>query len=163
MDEFDREVMEFMTRLGRAYGLDDLSAKVIGLLYTEPEEIPMEDIAKRTGYSLASISNTMRMLETIGMVRRMKKPGTKKVFFYMEKNLAKLNVMKLNAVINNFVKPTQDILPPLMEEYTGRVKDERSKKRLKLVENYYKQLLEFEKITKGWIDDLEKIANKFES
>jgi len=162
MDEFDAAAMEFMAKLGRTYGLEELQSKVIGLLYIEPEDISMEEVADRTGYSLASISNTMRTLEAMGMVKRIKKPGTKRVFFYMEKNLAKLNVMKLNAVINNFIKPNKDILPALIERYRGRARDEKSKKKIMIVENYYKQLLEFEKITEGWVKDLEEIANKFD-
>ena len=161
MDEFDSAAMEYMTKLGKNYGLGELQSKVIGLLYIEPEDISLEEIADRTGYSLASISNTMKMLEAFGMVQRIKKPGTKKVFFYMEKNLAKLNIMKLNAVLNNFIKPNKDILPELIEKYRDKVRDEKSKKKIKIAEDYYKQLLRFEEITERWIRDLEKIANEF--
>ncbi|MBN2014346.1 MAG: hypothetical protein JW778_04125 [Candidatus Altiarchaeota archaeon] len=160
MDEFDSAAIEFMANLGRNHGLGELQSKVIGLLYIEPEEISLEEIAEKTGYSLASISNTMKMLEAFGMVQRIKKPRTKKVYFYMEKNLARLNIMKLNAVLNNFIKPNKDILPALIEKYRNKVRDEKSKKKLRIVENYYKQMLEFEEITENWIKDLGEIANK---
>ena len=160
IDELDKEAMDFMATLGRVYGFSDLQSKAIALLYLEPDEISMEDIAEKTGYSLASISNTMKMLEAFGMIARRRKPKTKKVYFYMEKNLAKLNIMKLAAMRSNFLAPAKEILPALIKKYKNRVKDERSKKKVAIAENYYKQLLCFEGMIAHWIAELEEMSAK---
>ena len=81
MDELEKEWMAAFNKIAKSFGLDDLSSKVVSVLYLEPEEVPMEDLAKKTGYSLASISNTMRVLGNMGFVQRIKKPGTKKIYF----------------------------------------------------------------------------------
>ena len=158
MEELDKDVMEFFSTLFKPYGLNDLTAKVIGALYIEPEEVPMEYIAKKTGYSLASICNTMKMLETLGMAQRIKKPGTNKVFFYMEKELAKLNLMKLHATHNNFIKPAKETLPLMMDKYRDKARDEKSKQKLRIMENYYEQLLQFEGILDEFMKKLEGIS-----
>jgi len=158
MDELDREVMEFFSTLMKSYGLNDLPAKIIGVIYIEPEEVSMNYIARKTGYSLASISNTIKVVETMGVVQRIKKPGTNKVFFYMEKDLAKLNIIKIHAAINNFIKPAKEILPKIIEKYKDRVKDEKSKQKLKIIENYYAQLLQFEGILDEFMKKLEGMS-----
>lgn len=158
MEELDREIMDFFSTLMRSYGLNDLPAKIIGALYIEPEEVSMDYIANKTGYSLASISNTMKMIEAIGVVQRIKKPGTNRVFFYMEKDLAKLNMMKLHAALNNFIKPAKETLPAIIEKYRDRVRDEKSKQKLRIIENYYTQLLQFEMILDDFIKKLEVMS-----
>ena len=82
MQNIDQEFVEFFSRLLRSIGLDDLSSKIVAILYIEDREISMEEIAKMTGYSLASISNKMKLLETLAMVQRINRPGTKSCLLY---------------------------------------------------------------------------------
>jgi len=124
MEELEQEAIEFFCNIGKGYGLKDLTMKVFAILYLEPEEVAMEDIAKRTGYSLASISNAAKVLENIGIVQRRKRPKTKKVFLYIEKNLIKLNIQKLRAAQESFVRSIKLSLPPIIEKYKAKVKDE---------------------------------------
>ena len=160
MEELDNDVMGFLSTLMKSYGLNDLPAKVTGALYIETEDVSMDYVARKTGYSLASISNTMKMLETMGVVQRIKKPGTKKVFFYMEKDLIRLNVMKINAMQNNFIKPAKETLPRIIKKYKNKVKDNKSKQKLRIIENYYTQLLQFEGILGEFIKKLEEMSIK---
>lgn len=157
MDMIDKEFVEIFKNMGRAYGLSDLPLKVIGILYLEPDEIAMEEIAKKTGYSLASVSNTMKFLVGAGMVQRVKKPGSKKLFYFMDKNLIKLNLKKLEAVYENMIWPLKDQLPSLIRKYKEKVKDETSKKKLEIIENYYKQVTDFESLIEKWKKDLQKL------
>ena len=150
--------MEFFGNMGKTFGLHDLPLKIIGNLYLEPKEISMENIAKKTGYSLASISNTMKMLETTGMVKRKKKPGDRKLYYFMTKDLATLNINKLQATQNIMIKPAKLFFPPLIKEYSSKVKDESSKNKLKVIKNYYEQIKEFEALMKKWTKDLEQMS-----
>jgi len=158
MEGLEEEFVGFISNVFRSYGLGDLASKIIGILYLEPEAVAMEDIARKTGYSLASISNTMKILGNIGVVQRIKKPGTKKVFFYMEKDLARLNIMKLRAAQNNFIKPAKEILPQIIDKYKNRIKDEKSKQKLRIIENYHAQILVSEEILQQAIERLEEMS-----
>ena len=154
------EFVAFFSRVTRAYGFNDLSSKVTATLYLEPGEIAMEDVAKKTGYSLASVSNTMKILENIGIVQRIKKPGTKRVFFYMEKNIIKLNIQKLRNAHENLTKPVKTDLPPIIKKYRNLVNDEKSKQKLQIIENYHTQVLQFERVLQHWIEELEEMSEK---
>jgi DNA-binding transcriptional regulator GbsR (MarR family) len=74
MNGIEEDFMQFLSGMTKVFGTQDLMLKVFALLFIEPEEIAMDDIAKKTGYSLASISNTMKMLENIGGIKRIHKP-----------------------------------------------------------------------------------------
>ena len=91
MEDLDEEVIEFFTNMGKAFGWDELPSKVVAVLHLETEPMPMEEIAKKTGYSLSSISNVMKMLEGFGMVNRVKKPNSRKAYFIHEYDLGKAN------------------------------------------------------------------------
>ncbi|MBL7054378.1 hypothetical protein ISS05_01320 [Candidatus Woesearchaeota archaeon] len=162
MQELEQEAIEFFCRIGRAYGLKDITMKIFAILYLEPEELAMEEIAKRTGYSLASVSNAAKILGNVGIVQRRKKPKTKKVFFYVEKNLVKLNIQKLRIAQESFVSSIKVSLPPIIEKFKKKVKDDKSKKKLKILENYYKQVKNFEIILEKWRIDLEKMSQEAE-
>ena len=150
--------MDVFRSTGKAYGLHDLPLKIIGLLYLQPIEMSMEEISKKTGYSLASVSNTMKLLVGSGMVQRVKRPGTKKIFYYMDKNLIKINIRKLEAVYENMIWPLKDQLPTLIRKYKGKIKEEQTKKKLEIIEDYYKQVINFESIIEKWKKDLQKLV-----
>ena len=107
MSAIDLEFTKFCMVSSKGYGLDNLSAKLSSILYLEPIEISIEELAKRTGYSLASISNKMKILESFGMVRRVKNPGSKKLYYYMEKDLVKLTRMHFEKIYTSEIIPAK--------------------------------------------------------
>lgn len=160
MEKLEEGMMKVFSIMGRAIGFKGPVIKMLAVLYLEPKEIAMEEIAERTGYSLATVSNTMKMLETVGIVQRSRKPGTKKVFFFMEKNLVKLNIQKIQSAQKAYVSPAKQILPGLIREYKSKVKTKEGKDKVKIMEDYYRQMLSFEKILEKWQKDLENIQKE---
>ncbi len=157
----EKDFVEFHVKMGRAYGMSDLLMTIFGLLYIEPGDMAMEDIAKKTGYSLATISHATKTLETAGVILRKSKPGTRKVFFYMDKNLLRMNIAKLRSIQQTQIKPAKLFIPAMIEKYKNKARDADSKEKLKLIESYLNQMLEFEKLLQDWIRDLEKLSVKY--
>jgi HTH-type transcriptional regulator, osmoprotectant uptake regulator len=158
MEKIEMEFADFFKNVGRSYGLDDLPMNIFAVLYLEPEEISMDDIAKRTGYSLASVSNTMKVLENALGVRRIRKPKTKKIFFYMEKDLFKINIIKLEIAKQKLISPAKEHMPQIISRFKAKAKTQNDVKKLKIVENYYRQIIAFEEIITKLKRDLEKIT-----
>ncbi|MFW6013954.1 MAG: GbsR/MarR family transcriptional regulator [Candidatus Nanoarchaeia archaeon] len=146
MKQLDKELLEFTEQVFRNLGLDALSSKLIGILYPEPKEMSIEMLAKKTGYSLASVSTKMKFLENVEFVRKVKKPGSKKVYYYMEKDALKMLDTKFEKVLHAEVDPVKEHVPKLISKYKDKKLDEKSKKKLEIMKNYHKQMLQLEKI-----------------
>ncbi|MEK6964345.1 MAG: hypothetical protein AABX70_08020 [Nanoarchaeota archaeon] len=50
----DQQFIELVQTIGSLSGLDPLSSMIFGVVYLEPDSISLEEVAKKTGYSLAS-------------------------------------------------------------------------------------------------------------
>lgn len=152
----DEDFMEFAVKVGRGINLDQLSSKLTGILYIEPTEISMEDLAKKTGYSLASISNKMKILVGTGIVERRKKPGSKKVYYYMDKNLHKVMHKMMRVMFENEIQSAKDMIPPMIKKYEKTKLTEIEQKKLKNIKYYHKQMLEFEEMFIMFSKQMEK-------
>lgn len=156
MEELEKRFIEYYQEIGRLLGFDSLLASIFGTLYLEPEPIAMDELAKKTGYSLASISNKVKFLESMAVIKRTRKPGSKKVFVYLEKDFAKLmkEGMKKQEYMINTAKAR---IPELIKEFKPKAKTEKQKKKLKLLENYHKQILKMDMFLVKMIKEFDKL------
>jgi DNA-binding transcriptional regulator GbsR (MarR family) len=102
----------------------------------------MEDLAAKTGYSLASVCNSMKSIEKTGFLNEIHKPGTKKHFFTVEKDFSRHIKKMIDMIRKSKIMPAKEILPGLM----GKYKEAGFREKHKLIENYYKQMIKLEKI-----------------
>lgn len=149
-----QEFIDLMTDNCKVDGLDELSSRIIALLYAEPNELSLDEIAKRTRYSLSAVSTAMKFIKRIGFVKRIKKPKSKKVYFYMEKSMIMFSLDITRKKYEKVILPTKQELPSIIKRYK-KDKSENSKKELKIIENYYKEMLVSENIMKKLIRMLE--------
>ena len=157
LDEIDMEFIEFYQTASRVQGADASLGTILAVLYLEPKEISMEDLAKKTGYSLASISNKIKMFEPAGFVKRIRKPGTKKVFLCAEKNVMEIMkkgfTMKHDLVINL----AKEKIPNIIKRHKGKKLSEEQKQKLKIIEEYYRQMLKFEELIHEMLKKIDEI------
>lgn len=158
MEELDQKFIDFYQNVGRSMGINDnLLLKIIAILFLEHKEIAMEDLAKKTGYSLASISSKAKILETMGFARRTSKPGTRKAFLFIEKDFLKLFQQQLIKKQEYLIKQAKEKIPEIIKEYKHKSKTNKQKQKLKILENYHAQILKFEKIIQYMIKKIEEM------
>jgi len=148
------EFIDLMTENCKVDGIDELSSKIIALLYADPNEISLDEIAKRTKYSLSAICTATKLIERIGLIKRIKKPKSRKVYFYIEKDMIMFSLDITRRKYEKVILPTKQKLPLIIKRYK-REKSENSKEELKIIENYYKEMLVSENIMKKLIQMLE--------
>ena len=156
MMNIENDFMEFARKVGLDFGMDNLCSQIFGILYVEPEEVSMDDLAKRTGYSLASVSNKMKFLEGIGLTQKIKNPGSKKLYYYMEKNVFKMVKNKLQTGLQKEIQPAKQIIPSIIDKYKNAKLDEKQKKQFKIITDYYHQMLKFEELINEFNNILDK-------
>ncbi len=149
------EFIVLMTENSKVNGLDELSSRIIGILFIEPKEIALDELAKRTGYSLSAVSTAMKLIERAGIVKRSKKPKSRKVYYYMEKDMLAMWIQLMRRKHENIILPSKQKLPKIIEKYKLE-KSENSEEELRIVENYYKQVLYSEQFIKDSIKTLEQ-------
>ncbi len=141
MTEIDEEFLKFCMISAESYGFDDLTAKIFAILYLEPKELSLEELANRTGYSLASISNKMKILEPLSIVKRIKKPGSKKLYFYMEKDVVELTKFAFERAHKSEIVPAKEIIPGIIEKYKNKKLSKVEEEKLNIIIKYYQQML----------------------
>lgn len=149
--------MEMIYESGRLSGLDELSARIISILYVEPDEISLEELAERTSYSPSAVSTTMKMMVETGRIKRLKKTGTRKAYFYMEKDRITQYVRMLKNRYEKIVLPAKNGMPGIIEEYH---KSDAPQEELDIAENYYKQVIALEEVFKKSIELMEDASKR---
>ena len=157
LEGIDREFIDFYQTIGRIQGIQDTClTSIMAILYLEPEEISMDKLAKKTGYSLASMSNKIKILEIVGFLKRVKKPGSKKIFLKTDKNLLNIWKKAVWAKHETVIRTSKEKIPKIIEKYKSRKLNEKQKQKFKLLENYYGQMMKIEKM----LNEIIKIINK---
>jgi DNA-binding transcriptional regulator GbsR (MarR family) len=144
------EFIDLVTEINKAKGLDELSSKLVSILFIEPKEVSLEELAEKSGYSLSAVSTSMKIFENTGFVKRLKKPKSRKVYFYMGKDMHNQFIQTLKKIYNVALVPMKEKLPNIIIRYK---KEKGNKDELKIIENHYQQVLQFEKLMKRFIEN----------
>jgi DNA-binding transcriptional regulator GbsR (MarR family) len=103
-------------------GYSEVHGRIIAALTAAGGPMSLGDLAKETGYSLSSISTSLDLLEVLGMVRRVKVAGDRRVYVALDgdllEGLKRAIVMKGQKGVENAFKEFQSFeaalasLPP---------------------------------------------------
>lgn len=81
-DERKHAFIEEMGRTLSEFGLPLMASRILAaLLVATPPEQSASDLARTLGASRGSISTMTRLLETPGLIQRVRKPGDRKVYY----------------------------------------------------------------------------------
>ena len=137
----------------RSLGIDDFPAKLMSVLQSEPDEISLGELSEMTGYSLSALSTTLKAMEENNMVKRFKKPKSRKVYVYMDKDLVTLYTELQKKRFNQSLLPFIQTLPRIIQKYRDK---EEFKSEIEMLEDFKDQLLFLEEETSKHIGELEK-------
>jgi len=146
------EFKEIIYESCKALGLDDFPSRIISTLQSEVEEISLGDIAKITGYSLSALSTTIKAMEERNLVKRFKKPGSRKVYVIMDKNITSFFIELQKKRYEQSIKPSLSLIPDIIERYKD---SEEFQDQLKIVKDYYHQILFLAEENRKFIQTLE--------
>ena len=147
MKQLQKDLTDYFRDAMHTQGIKDPGlGSIMGVLYLEPDEIPMEELAKKTGYSLSAISGKVKSLEIFGLIKTMRKPGSKKVYVYMIKNIIGHGKNILIAKQKGIISLAKQRIPSLIQEYEEKASTAKDQKGLEILKEYYAQILSFERI-----------------
>jgi len=125
--------------IANSLGYSDVYGRVIACLLTHDTPIPLSQVAKETRYSPSMVSLSIDFLESVGMVKKIKKPGDRKLYLQSDGNL-------LDAVKKIILAKIEKKIMNSLEEFKGykdelkRMRSEESKRLLKAIDILEKEI-----------------------
>ena len=136
MEDIKNNIYETFSNIATAIGYSGVHGKIIAALLTVDKPISIQEIADDIKASLATVSLSIDLLEIIGLVKRIKKTGDRKLYVEMDGDM--IEGLK-TAMLFKWQKNIQDALDDL-ENYGKNTKDEKIKKMIKDLEQEVKRL-----------------------
>ncbi|MCK9150456.1 GbsR/MarR family transcriptional regulator [Methanobacterium alcaliphilum] len=147
------EFKELVYRSFRALGLEDFPSKLMSTLLSEPKEISLGELSEMTGYSLSALSTSLKAMEDRDLVKRFKKPKSRKVYVVMDKDVVTLYMQLQKKRYDQSLMPTLRKTPKLIEKFQSI---NESNGELELLEDFYQQMIFLEEESRKFIESLEK-------
>ncbi|WP_445475946.1 GbsR/MarR family transcriptional regulator [Methanococcoides methylutens] len=158
METAKKEFEDLVYQGMRSYGLDELSSKLLAILYSAPDLLTLEELSKMTGYSFSAVSAEMKMLTGIKLVEKTKRSGSKKLYFSVQRDMLTMTIDAVRSKNECMVAPALKDLPSIIERCRNSNAQE-SEEMLKIIEDYYQQMTALDLILKNLINYAEKIRS----
>ena len=141
----EARIHSLFASLTSSLGYSEIHGHIIGALLVEGKPLSMDELAKKTGYSLASVSLSLDLLEFFGVIKKFRLKGNRKIYIKIDGDL--LNVLKtlLLIKIQKNIKNTYNEF----EKY----RNSSDKKILRTIEVLEKEIIRLEK----YINELAKV------
>jgi len=134
--ETEHSILATFGQVAESIGYSQVHGKIIGALLVNKKEMSLQDIAKKTGYSVPMISLSLDLLEVLGVVKKSRKPGDRNVYAKLSGDL--LECLK-KAFVIKLEKSISDSLSGF-EEIKLKAKDAESRKALETLEKEIRRL-----------------------
>ena len=82
--ELERRVVSLWEDIAEARGFERAVGTVICTLIVENRPLSQREISERTGYSIPTVSKTLKTLLPLGSVRKTKRPGSRVSLYHAE-------------------------------------------------------------------------------
>lgn len=92
----EEKIYSTFSDIASSIGYSPLHGKIIGVLLVEGKEMSLQDLARKTGYSVSMISLSLDLLELLSVIKKVKKTGDRNLYIILQGNL--LECLK-NAII----------------------------------------------------------------
>jgi len=110
--KLEEQIFSIFTDLAGSLGYSPIHGKIIAALLVEGGQVPLQDLARKTHYSTGMISLSLDLLEVLSVIKKVKKPGDRKLYVQLEGDL--LEILK-KAVVIKVRKGIDDALKGLAE------------------------------------------------
>jgi DNA-binding transcriptional regulator GbsR (MarR family) len=128
-NEIKEKIYSTFANIANSLGYSEVYGRIIACLLINGGAVSLNDISKETGYSPSMVSLSVDFLETIGMIKRVKKPGDKKLYLQstgtLLDGLKKVILMRIEKNVSNSLQQ--------FDEYRKEIKKLRNKESEKLL------------------------------
>lgn len=146
------EMIEIVVRVVQTLGLPKSLGEIYGLLYASPEPLSMDMIRRELGLSVGSVSQGIRQLRGLNVVRTIYVPGDRRDYFEAETELRQLVSGFLSEILYpevesmrarlDAIRPNLDSIEDPGGHYRGR----------------WEKMNQWQKTAKRWLKPLTRLV-----
>ncbi len=136
MSDIHEKIYSTFSAIASSLGYNEVHGRIISALLVSEKPMCLDDLVKSTSYSAASISLSLDLLELVGVVKKFKNRGDRKLYAKLDgdliEGLRSALLMKLHKEINR-----------TLNEFDEMKKDEKSKRTIKTMEKEVRRLRDY--------------------
>ena len=138
--DIEERVYSMFSSIARTMGYSEVHARTLSVLLIEGKPVSLQELSKRTKYSLASLSISLDLLELLGIIKKIKKKGDRKLYVRLEgdilEGLRGAMLIKLQRDISTAINEFEDY----KNDKKARKVASKLEKEMKRLEEYVNRL-----------------------
>jgi DNA-binding transcriptional regulator GbsR (MarR family) len=146
-EEIKEKIYSAFANIAKSLGYSEVYGRIIACLIIHEEPVALSEVAQETGYSPPMVSLSIDFLDTVFMVKRVKKPGDKKLYLKSSGNLLdglkKVILVKIQNSVSTSLKEFEEYRKELKE-----LKKKESKNLLKAIDLLEKEIKKMDEYVK---------------
>lgn len=87
MKDVEEKIFATFSSIASSLGYSEVHGRIIAALLVNDNPVSLQELAKKTGYSSAAISLSLDLLELVGMIRKLKNVGDRKLYVRLDGDL----------------------------------------------------------------------------
>lgn len=136
MESAEEKIHTIFASVATSLGYSEVHGRIISALLVADKPLCMDELTKQTKYSPASISLSLDLLEMIGIVKKIKGHGDRKLYARLEGDL-------IEGLRNAMILKLQKEINSTLVELNSLKTDAKTKRASAIVEKEVKRLQEY--------------------
>ena len=138
MEDVEEKIFRTFASVASSLGYSDVHGRVLAVLLVADKSLSLQELSKKTGYSDSAISLSLDLLELVGIIKKRKNVGDRKLYVSLEGDL--LEGLRRALML----KLQKEILFSLgeFEDYRN-LNDVKTKRTIEILENEIKRLQQY--------------------
>ncbi|NIO23104.1 MAG: hypothetical protein GTN38_03710 [Candidatus Aenigmarchaeota archaeon] len=103
--EIEKKIFNTFGEVAKSIGFSPIHGNIIAALMVKGESLSLQDLARKTGYSVSMVSLSLDLLEILGIIKKIKKPTDRKLYIELGgdllESLKRILLMRINKNISD--------------------------------------------------------------
>jgi DNA-binding transcriptional regulator GbsR (MarR family) len=87
IEDIEKDIYSSFATLASTIGYSEIHGRTIAALMVSGKKLSLQELAKKTGYSISTLSLSLDLLEFFGMIKKMKNAGDRKLYVELHGDL----------------------------------------------------------------------------
>ena len=133
--DFRNEFTYRVGKIGKQWGIGEPAGRVWGVLLFNTKPLTQKEIAKQCDYSLGLVSQSLKILEHLGMIITLGRKGRQKLY-----NVVVSFIDSFEKLLHNFMETEIQPIITLLDSNMEEIKEKEVRNRMNILVKDYKKM-----------------------